>query len=91
MSMKGYISSSSSNANTSNDKDSSFEKVTGIRSKLHAIGRLDADTTGLLLLTNDGALVHHVTNPTASSNQGTGKIVKVYDAYGASYFGFKNE
>ena len=62
-----------------------------IRSKLHAIGRLDADTTGLLLLTNDGALVHHVTNPTASSNQGTGKIVKVYDAYGASYFGFKNE
>ena len=78
MSMKGYISSSSSN--TSNDKNSSFGKVTGIRSKLHAIGRLDADTTGLLLLTNDGALVHHVTNPTASSNQGTGKIVKVYDA-----------
>jgi len=86
MSMKGYISSSSSNTNndtnthTSKDKDSSFENVTGIRSKLHAIGRLDADTTGLLLLTNDGALVHHVTNPTASSSQGTGKIVKVYDA-----------
>jgi len=42
-----------------------FSKVTGIRSKLHAIGRLDADTTGLLLLTNDGRLVHHVTNPDA--------------------------
>jgi 16S rRNA U516 pseudouridylate synthase RsuA-like enzyme len=42
-----------------------FEEATGIRSKLHAIGRLDADTTGLLLLTNDGRLVHHVTNPDA--------------------------
>lgn len=44
----------------------SFEDATGIHSKLHAIGRLDADTTGLLLLTNDGSLVHHVTNPVAS-------------------------
>ena len=33
----------------------------------HAVGRLDVNTTGLLLLTNDGALVHHVTNPTAGS------------------------
>jgi pseudouridine synthase len=44
-----------------------FEGVTGIRSKLHAVGRLDADTSGLLLLTNDGGLVHHVTNPNAES------------------------
>ena len=33
----------------------------------HAVGRLDVNTTGLLLITNDGALVHHVTNPTAGS------------------------
>jgi pseudouridine synthase len=45
------------------------------RSKLHAIGRLDADTTGLLLLTNDGGLVHHVTNPNS-----TASIQKTYEA-----------
>lgn len=44
-----------------------FEEATGIRSKLHAIGRLDADTSGLLLLTNDGRLVHRVTNPDAKT------------------------
>lgn len=37
----------------------------------HAIGRLDADTTGLLLFTNDGALVHHATQPAT-------KLAKVY-------------
>jgi 23S rRNA pseudouridine2605 synthase len=42
-----------------------FQEATRIYSKLHAIGRLDADTSGLLLLTNDGGLLHHVTNPYA--------------------------
>jgi 23S rRNA pseudouridine2605 synthase len=37
----------------------------------HAIGRLDADTTGLLLFTNDGALVHFATQPTS-------KVKKTY-------------
>jgi len=39
----------------------------------HAIGRLDADTTGLLLFTNDGHLVHHATQPKT-------KLVKTYVA-----------
>jgi pseudouridine synthase len=61
---------------------SSWEQVTGIQSKLHAIGRLDCDTTGLLLLTNDGGLVHHVTNPRskAYSDCDNDVITKTYEA-----------
>jgi len=39
----------------------------------HTIGRLDADTTGLLLFTNDGALIHRATNATDSA-----KLEKTY-------------
>jgi 23S rRNA pseudouridine2605 synthase len=32
-------------------------------SRLYPVGRLDIDATGLILLTNDGALAHHLTHP----------------------------
>lgn len=61
---------------------STFQDVTGIHSKLHAIGRLDVETVGVLLLTNDGALVHHVTNPKASSSETKCQklVTKTYEA-----------
>ena len=40
---------------------------------LSSIGRLDRDTTGLLLLTDDGALLHRVISPKA-------EVAKVYEA-----------
>jgi len=64
------------------DKEAfNFERATSIQSKLHAIGRLDADTTGLLLLTNDGDLVHQITNPNAKQdNYQTKPVRKTYQA-----------
>lgn len=41
--------------------------------KLSSIGRLDAETTGLLLFTDDGALLHRLISPKSS-------IAKVYEA-----------
>jgi len=81
-SMQGFVSDQPKG----DDKSSSnhnFESATNIRSKLHAIGRLDADTTGLLLLTNDGNLVHQVTNPTAKQENyegNNGPVKKTYQA-----------
>jgi pseudouridine synthase len=73
--------STSTSTNSAGSSSSSLEQATGIRSKLHAIGRLDADTTGLLLLTNDGGLVHHVTNPNAPThNSAQDAISKTYEA-----------
>jgi pseudouridine synthase len=73
-SMQGFVEAGSE------ESIKSFEQATGIRSELNAIGRLDVDTTGLLLLTNDGGLIHHVTNPNASTHGTEGAITKTYQA-----------
>lgn len=43
------------------------------RRGVQPVGRLDADTTGLLLLTDDGALLHRLTSPRS-------RVPKVYEA-----------
>jgi 16S rRNA pseudouridine516 synthase len=43
-----------------------------VRRGVQPVGRLDTDTTGLLLLTDDGSLLHRLTSP-------RGHVPKVYD------------
>lgn len=47
--------------------------IEGVKERIYPVGRLDADTTGLLLLTNDGDIAYKLTHP---SNE----IVKQYIA-----------
>ena len=55
----GYVTTSRDQFNRPNVCD--LVKVPGLR--LYPVGRLDYQTTGLLLLTNDGDLANHLTHP----------------------------
>lgn len=41
--------------------------MVGIRERLYPVGRLDAESTGLLIMTNDGALTQKLTHPRFST------------------------
>lgn len=56
---KGYVTTLKSRYN---DKIV-LDLVKGIEERIFPVGRLDADSTGLLLMTNDGDLAHKLTHP----------------------------
>ena len=58
---KGIVSTTSDDRNETTVLDIIPKKYQ--QARLHPIGRLDKDSTGLILLTNDGALTNRLTHP----------------------------
>lgn len=65
----GYLST----VKDEKDRKTVIDLIEGVEERIYPVGRLDADTTGLLLLTNDGGLTYKITHP--SNN-----VVKKYIA-----------
>jgi 23S rRNA pseudouridine2605 synthase len=56
---KGYITTTNDDMN----RPTVMDLVTDIEERIYPVGRLDAETTGLLIMTNDGDLAYALTHP----------------------------
>lgn len=52
-----------STANDEKKRKTVVDLIEGVSQRIYPVGRLDYDTTGLLLLTNDGELANRLTHP----------------------------
>lgn len=74
---KGYITT----REDPRGRPSVFDLIKEVKLKIEPVGRLDFDTEGALLLTNDGDLAHNLTHP--SRHVPKRYLVKVYRTPGA--------
>ena len=65
----GYVTTTSDEM----DRPTVLELMTEVETRVFPVGRLDYETTGLLIMTNDGALANHITHPSK-------KVFKTYHA-----------
>ena len=70
----GYITTTSDEKN----RYTVLDLLTDVTARVYPVGRLDADTCGLLILTNDGDLSYHISHP-------SGQVYKTYLALVAGY------
>lgn len=66
---RGYVTT----VNDPQGRDTVMDLISSVEERVYPVGRLDYDSSGLLLLTNDGELAQHLTHPSH-------EIVKVYIA-----------
>ncbi len=65
----GYVTTTSDE----HDRPTVLDLMTEVDVRVFPVGRLDYETTGLLIMTNDGALANHITHPSK-------KVFKTYVA-----------
>lgn len=66
----GYIST----AYDTHNRPTVISLISGVEARIYPVGRLDADTSGVLMLTNDGELAYRLTHPRY-------RVKKVYHAW----------